>query len=537
MAKITSSLTTGISIHNNLQGLNDPEYIHLTTLEKTKLDGIEDGAQVNPTNTSELINDGAYGLSTYVETDELGAVAFSNNYNDLDNLPVIPSSYTDEQAQDAVGNILTDSSTIDLSYDDLTNEISAEIIPGSITSNELANNINISEFINDENYTDEDYVDEKIVQTITDGDTTHTSSSDALFDALALKQNSLGYTPENISNKQNSLLVDGTGLKYPTVDAINSALSSLSIPDASETVSGKVNILTQTFGGNKKIVGESSTVGNAFEVQNLAHRKLFELGNGGVPVVTLNNGLSDTDGFTLKNASNSTIGLVVSVGNTQSQLYSAGAIFLKSAVVLVNGSFRANDLSTNANGRKIMVNSEIGGGALAVSTFGLTTANNIGAVTLLGQSKTFQSPLVYTTEANNGAAYTGLIGSYHNQIIRAQANSSVLIGMLVNPNYQDNSKTGLTKIAFGIEATAGFGLYQKGSLVNYLEGNLAIGNTTPDASAKVQIESTTQGFSPPRMTTTQKNAIVTPMAGLMVFDTTLMKLCVFTTVWETITSI
>jgi hypothetical protein len=39
------------------------------------------------------------------------------------------------------------------------------------------------------------------------------------------------------------------------------------------------------------------------------------------------------------------------------------------------------------------------------------------------------------------------------------------------------------------------------------------------------------------MTTAQKNAIVTPVAGLMVFDTTLMKLCVFTTVWETITSI
>lgn len=35
------------------------------------------------------------------------------------------------------------------------------------------------------------------------------------------KQTALGYTPENVANKQNSLAVDGTGIKYPTVDAIN----------------------------------------------------------------------------------------------------------------------------------------------------------------------------------------------------------------------------------------------------------------------------------------------------------------------------
>lgn len=38
-------------------------------------------------NTSELNNDGSDGTSTYVETDELGAVAFSNDYNDLSNIP------------------------------------------------------------------------------------------------------------------------------------------------------------------------------------------------------------------------------------------------------------------------------------------------------------------------------------------------------------------------------------------------------------------------------------------------------------------
>ena len=73
----------------------------------------------------------------------------------------------------------------------------------------------------------------------------------------------------------------------------------------------------------------------------------------------------------------------------------------------------------------------------------------------------------------------------------------------------------------------------------FIKGGTGILSNTssPNASAITQIDSTTQGFLPPRMTTTQKNAIATPAAGLMVYDTTLNKLCVYTTAWETITSL
>jgi hypothetical protein len=53
---------------------------------------------------------------------------------------------------------------------------------------------------------------------------------------------------------------------------------------------------------------------------------------------------------------------------------------------------------------------------------------------------------------------------------------------------------------------------------------LGIGTNTPVTSAKVQIDSTTQGFLPPRMTTTQKNAIASPAEGLVVYDSTLQSL-------------
>jgi hypothetical protein len=47
-----------------------------------------------------------------------------------------------------------------------------------------------------------------------------------------------------------------------------------------------------------------------------------------------------------------------------------------------------------------------------------------------------------------------------------------------------------------------------------------------DASAMLDIRSTTRGFLPPRMTTTQKNAI-TAVAGLVVYDSTTNKLCCY----------
>ena len=52
-------------------------------------------------------------------------------------------------------------------------------------------------------------------------------------------------------------------------------------------------------------------------------------------------------------------------------------------------------------------------------------------------------------------------------------------------------------------------------------GGAYFNTTSVNASAVLQADSTTQGFLPPRMTTTQKNAIASPATGLMVYDTTL----------------
>jgi hypothetical protein len=87
-----------------------------------------------------------------------------------------------------------------------------------------------------------------------------------------------------------------------------------------------------------------------------------------------------------------------------------------------------------------------------------------------------------------------------------------------------------------IAGTGRYNLFMDGTATNYLQGSLIIGSTFLSASAQLQLDSTTQGVLFPRMTTTQKNAISSPATGLVVFDTTLGKLCVFSTTWQTITS-
>lgn len=45
-----------------------------------------------------------------------------------------------------------------------------------------------------------------------------------------------------------------------------------------------------------------------------------------------------------------------------------------------------------------------------------------------------------------------------------------------------------------------------------------IGTTTPDASAQLEVSSTTKGFLPPRMTAEQRDAIIDPADGLVIFQ-------------------
>ena len=57
-------------------------------------------------------------------------------------------------------------------------------------------------------------------------------------------------------------------------------------------------------------------------------------------------------------------------------------------------------------------------------------------------------------------------------------------------------------------------------VVSYLtSAQVGIGTTTPDASAAIEVSSTTAGMLIPRMNQTQRDAISTPATGLLIYQT------------------
>lgn len=93
-----------------------------TTADETKLDGIAVGAEVNVNADWNSVSGDSQIL----------------------NKPTIPTQYTDELAQDAIGTILVDSAELDLTYNDATPSITASLVVGSIDESKLDTSVNAS---------------------------------------------------------------------------------------------------------------------------------------------------------------------------------------------------------------------------------------------------------------------------------------------------------------------------------------------------------------------------------------------------------
>lgn len=149
-AFVESFSATAASIHGNLSGLlNDdhPQYFLLDgrTGGQIAIGGIDPSDNLVLESTSDATK-GAVQIQTgsdlqvldfssagFVKNNASGIISGGNT--------ISSSDITDfnEAAQDAVGSILTDTATVDLVYDDGTPQITANVIPGGIDHNSLAN--------------------------------------------------------------------------------------------------------------------------------------------------------------------------------------------------------------------------------------------------------------------------------------------------------------------------------------------------------------------------------------------------------------
>ena len=136
------------------------------------------------------------------------------------------------------------------------------------------------------------------------------------------------------------------------------------------------------------------------------------------------------------------------------------------------------------------------GGQFGSNQPGVPVALNISVLPASSSGSTPLDALRINPTINNTGSYSGIVrGIYYNPTL--------------------TSLTGTTHRA--IETTTGDVIFGSTS------GSVAVGTATPNASARLQVDSTTQGFLPPRMTSVQRNAIATPAAGLIVYDTTVNK--------------
>lgn len=116
-----------------------------------------------------------------------------------------------------------------------------------------------------------------------------------------------------------------------------------------------------------------------------------------------------------------------------------------------------------------------------------------------------------------------------------QSGSASFTGLRISPNLQSvGAIVNLLDLGTNTAGDNG-GTHTSRFSVNS-DGSVLINTSTSSSSSILTIESTTRGVLFPRMTTTQRDAIASPAAGLMIYNTTTNKLNVFTTTWEQVTS-
>jgi len=206
---------------------------------------------------------------------------------------------------------------------------------------------------------------------------------------------------------------------------------------------------------------------------------------------------------------------------------------VSSVNVLDIGSVRIAD---DGNGRYIQ-----GVNGIALRATGTPTTNILTVAS--GTGNTWKSTQTISLNPNSGFggvlfSSTNIAGPSNTILTFVRQRNDAAKSAIINT--EDFASSGNTAVNIFIYAGKETVLNNQANLIlshdgTNARGNTLIGTSTNVASAIVNVESTTQGFLPPRMTTTQKNAIATPAAGLMVYDTTLNLMALYNgTIWTTL---
>ena len=311
----------------------------------------------------------------------------------------------------------------------------------------------------------------------------------SLVVAATLSLSSFGQAPE--------------GFKYQAVvrDAGNTILNN-------QVVGMRMTIQQGSIGGLTVYSETFASITNGYGLINL------EIGNGAVVTGTFANIDWSAGPYFIETAVDVTGGTTYTVMGTSQLMSVPYALYAKTSG---NGQGPAGANGTNGtngfDGNGIASTSDNGDGTFTLtfddgSTF--ITSNLTGPQGAAGAQGATGSPgpagpqgLSGATGSQGATGSTGLTGPAGAQGIQGATGLLTSGAAAGNTAYWNGSQW----------VVNGTNLYNNGS-------NLGVGTTSPNASAKVEIASSTQGFLPPRMTTTQRNAIASPAIGLVIYNIT-----------------
>jgi hypothetical protein len=128
--------------------------------------------------------------------------------------------------------------------------------------------------------------------------------------------------------------------------------------------------------------------------------------------------------------------------------------------------------------------------------------------------------------AHNGAAGLTISSLNTSSLSRLQVNGAngslfAVTDAVTGTVFTVNDASGLPIVSVdtGLNDVVTIGTYGSNALV-VRNNQVGIGTTTPNVAALLDITSTTKGFLPPRMTSTQRDAIASAPASLIVYNTT-----------------
>jgi hypothetical protein len=267
------------------------------------------------------------------------------------------------------------------------------------------------------------------------------------------------------------------------------------------------------------------------------------LGSGNIPVVTSPSGVSGAIQFSNGSAfasdaanlfwddTNNRLGVGTNTPTRNLQVNGIGAF--------INSDGNTALYATNSNtGVSSVLHANCGSANMYFGGFGLLTNSDstFGQLTTLGARVGIKG-----SGTTSGTTSLLVQNSAGTATLTARDDGKILIrdyisGVGENAYLRLNNSNGFEG---GYNEGSGGSFQAGGSTVNLniggskilqgYSGGISIGKgaSNPVASAQLEVFSTTKGFLPPVMTTTQRNAIASPATGLVVYDSTTNKLCCY----------